>query len=137
MPDRKASPLHTQLPEEQGGAVLRAVPPGYSTIDDAAIGQDRLTSDIVGILRRKECDQRGHVFWCLGTAEGDPFDIFLVRLALRRSGDLGKAFVDLDPHVSTDDAGAIGIHGDLMRGVFLGRRLGERPHRKFRRRIDP
>lgn len=99
-----------------------------SAVDDAAVGENGLSGDVVRIGAGQERHQRRHIIRRLCTTEGDAFHVLLVRLTLRGAGERGKPLVDLHPHVGADDTGAVRIHRDTGAGILFRGGLRETTH---------
>ena len=95
---------------------------------NAATHVDGLASDVVGIRRSQEADEIGNVFWLFLTPEGNCLDHRLQSGPLFPAHRFGTDRVDVVPHSGVDDARAIGIDGDAVRGEFLGHALGHSNH---------
>lgn len=108
-----------------------------SAIDHATIHDDRLTGHIVAVGTRQEGHQSRDISGSLSPTKGNGANKCVEGLALLGIGLLRHFIVYLDPHVSGDNAGAIGIDCDPVGSKFLGRRLGQGPNREFGGIIRP
>src|SRR5699024_805934 len=108
--------------------VWRAQPVGpreRSVVEHAAVDQQSLAGDVVGVVGGEEGHDSGNVFRGLNAAQGDAFDIVLEVLALGFAVELAHLLVDGVPHAGADDAGCPGVDGDVAWSQFLGGHLGD------------
>src|SRR5581483_5173855 len=88
----------------------------HSAVNEAAVDERRLAGHVIRVGTGQESNEARNILRRLRPAERDAFDILFVGRSGRGAGDLGKTLVDLDPHVGTNDSGAIGVHRDAMAG---------------------